>query len=283
MLGFVSRYGASKGMVAVPDLAGLTSEAAEALVAQRGLKLQSKTSRNSSTQNNRVSSQTIAPGTLVDYESPVSFVFDVLIPDTITFGNCQAYDFSDSGNSCGPGTYTNFSRRTTFFRRLRTVTSVDKPTTSEWVYDCGSSTTPASGDFVDGSCGYFIPVASCTPDNYYVIVPWGTCSGGRQTRVVGSIDSRCNVTRTTESRCCQTSTTVVYGDWIRDTHSRVRSVTTTDTRCNVSVTYETVCTTRTTVHSCGACTRKSPFRRTCSTTTINSDCSTSSGSVSQAC
>jgi hypothetical protein len=282
MLGFTTRYGASKGMVAVPSLVGLTSEQAEALVAERGLRLQSKASRNSSSQNNRVSSQTVAPGTLVDYETNISFIFDVLVADQISFGNCEAYSSSASGNWCS-GTYTNFSQTTTFFRRLRTVTSVDKPTTSEWIYDCGSSTTPASGGFVDGSCGYFIPVASCTPDNYYVIVPWGTCSGGRQTRVVGSIDSRCNVTRTTESRCCQTSTTVVYGDWIRDTHSRVRSVTTTDTRCNVSVTYETVCTTRTTVHSCGACTKKSPFRQTCSTTTINSNCTTTSGTTTRAC
>jgi hypothetical protein len=269
-------------MVAVPSLIGLTSEAAEALIAQRGLLLQSKASRNSSSQNNKVSSQTVAPGTLVDYETNISFVFDVLVADQISFGNCEAYNSYPSGNWCGPGTYTNFSQTTTQFRRLRTVTSVDNPTTTEWIYDCGSSTSAASGGYVNGSCGHVDKPVSCTPD-YRVHIGWGSCVGGVQRRTMYNITSKCIESYPQETRCCQTSTTVVYGNWIRDTHSRVRSVTTTDTLCRTSVTYETVCTSRTTVHSCGACTRKSPFRRTCSTTTINSDCSTSSGSVSQAC
>lgn len=280
MLGFTTRYGASKGMVAVPSLAGLTSEAAETLIAQKGLRLQSKASRNSSSQNNRVSSQTLAPGTLVDYETDISFIFDVLVADQISFGNCQSYTFSDSGNWC-TGTYTNFSQRTTYFRRLRTVTSVDKPTTTEWVYDCGSSTSAASGGYVNGSCGHVDKPVSCTPD-YRVHIGWGSCIGGVQRRTMYNITSKCIESYPQETRCCQTSTTVVYGPWIRDTHSRVRSVTTTDTRCNVSVTYETVCTSRTTT-SCGACTKKRPFRRSCTSTTINSNCSTSRSTYSESC
>lgn len=283
MLGFTTRYGASKGMVAVPSLVGLTSEAAEALISERGLRLQSKASRNSSSQNNRVSSQTITAGTLVDYETDISFVFDVLVADQISFGNCEPDpdQFYDSGNWC-TGTYTNFSQRTTVLRRLRTVISVDNPTTSQWVYDCGSTTTPPSGGYVNGSCGHVDKPVSCTPD-YRVHIGWGACSGGVQKRTMYRITSGCIESYPTESRCCQTSTTTTYGPWINDTHSRVRTVTTTDTLCRVTTTTETVCTTRTTVHSCGACTRKAPFRRTCSTTTINSNCTTTPGSISQAC
>jgi hypothetical protein len=168
------------------------------------------------------------------------------------------------------------------FRRLRTIASVDKPTETEWIYDCGSFTTPPSGGFVNGSCGHVDKPVSCTPD-YRVHIGWGSCVGGVQRRTMYNITSKCIESYPQETRCCQTSTTVVYGNWIRDTHSRVRSVTTTDTLCRTSVTYETVCTTRTTVHSCGACTRKSPFRRTCSTTTITSSCDAVPGTITQAC
>jgi hypothetical protein len=281
MLGFTTRYGASKGMVAVPSLSGLTSEAAEALIAQRGLRLQSKASRNSSSQNNRVSSQTVAPGTLVDYETDISFIFDVLVADQISFGNCESYYSEDSGSWC-TGTYTNNSQRTTYFRRLRTVTSVDKPTTTEWIYDCGSSTSAASGGYVDGSCGYTTPVVSCTADTK-VHIAWGSCVNGIQKRTMYKITAKCVESYPVEERCCQTSKTVVYGNWIRDTHSRVRTVTTTDTLCNVTETTETVCTTRTTTPICGACTKKSPFRRSCTSTTINSDCTTKKNSYSENC
>lgn len=74
MLSSVSRFGGSKGMVAMPNLSGLTQSAATTLIQQSGLILSSasNSSTSNSGDNGKVSSQSVSAGTLVDYETSVS-------------------------------------------------------------------------------------------------------------------------------------------------------------------------------------------------------------------
>ena len=77
MLGFIGRWAASKGMVAVPNLIGLLNTAAQTAIANSGLTFSSSSTTNTEDSGlaNKVASQTPTSGTLADYESSVSFVY----------------------------------------------------------------------------------------------------------------------------------------------------------------------------------------------------------------
>jgi beta-lactam-binding protein with PASTA domain len=75
MLSSVAIFGGSKGMVAMPDLSGLSRDAAIATVQSAGLVFSSSSNVDSTSGNNgKVVSQSIASGTLIDYESAITFV-----------------------------------------------------------------------------------------------------------------------------------------------------------------------------------------------------------------
>jgi hypothetical protein len=77
MLGFIGRWAASKGMVAVPNLIGLLNTAAQTAIANSGLTFSSSSTTNTGDSGlaNKVASQTPTAGTLANYESSVSFVY----------------------------------------------------------------------------------------------------------------------------------------------------------------------------------------------------------------
>lgn len=75
MLGVGGRFAGAKGMVEMPDLTNLTPSEATALILSSGLKAGAATSSDTSNAglNNKVFSQTVSPGTLIDYESTVGY------------------------------------------------------------------------------------------------------------------------------------------------------------------------------------------------------------------
>jgi len=82
MLGFIGRWAASKGMVAVPNLIGLLNTAAQTAITNSGLIYgsSSTTTTGDSALADKVASQTPTSGTLADYESSVSFVYYNYVP-----------------------------------------------------------------------------------------------------------------------------------------------------------------------------------------------------------
>lgn len=77
MLGIGGKFASSKGMVAMPNLSNLTRSQAIDAIQQAGLRLgnaQSSSTSNQS-QDQKVSSQAVVAGTLLDYETAVSFSY----------------------------------------------------------------------------------------------------------------------------------------------------------------------------------------------------------------
>lgn len=76
MLGIGGKFASSRGMVKVPNLSGLSREAAKTALSNAGLKFGTESSVPNdvgSSSNGNVSSQTIAANTLVEYETTISF------------------------------------------------------------------------------------------------------------------------------------------------------------------------------------------------------------------
>lgn len=81
MLGIGGRFAGAKGMVAMPNLADLTPEQALTALQTAGLRRGAQTSSETGTQslNNKTFSQSIAAGTLVDYETSIDYSFYVFV------------------------------------------------------------------------------------------------------------------------------------------------------------------------------------------------------------
>ena len=285
MLGFITRFGSSKGMVRVPNLDGLTMEQADSLLSSVGLLRSGRTSSATSNnaRNEKINTQSIAANSLVDYETNISYNYEYYVPPyvpTVTYGNCVTYGNESTGGSCEADKKYNYPVIT--YKRQREV-----------FYDgifshheaCADTYGGGGSEFVDGLCGYVKPqVAACkdTADNYYVIVPWSACSGGTRTRTVGSRDIYCNVTKSKETEDCCTAglrfcdaPVAVSGGSSKTCYYRRAD-------CSTYTTTTITCTPKTTT-SCTSCSKTKPFRKTCTTTTTSSDCSQSSSSSSVAC
>lgn len=294
MLGFIARFGSSKGMVAVPDLSGLTRSEAQDLISNTGLFFNGESSVSTSTSSldGKISTQSISSGTLVDYGTGITFQYYFYIPPAAPTlvsvdrsSPCSIVSFSDEANclpSYGVPNYTRVVTRTNF--RQRTIVYLySDGSTSSGIENCPSETFTLSSNNNSKSCGYV--EATCTPSTS-VLVPWGTCSAGYQTRTVRTIYSDCSYSDDLQARCCNTSVTCgLYGSWYYPAAQvRCKDRTCTDLRCNTYTDSlcESICATSTS-KSCGACSKTKPFRRSCTTTTVNKDCSIDRSTASEAC
>lgn len=213
MLGIGGRFVGAKGMVAVPNLSGLSRSAAQAAITNAGLNFSegvTPVDTANSSLGDKVSGQSLTSGVLVDYETTVSYSYyryvapppsgPTLVGSTIietwvagTVTRCSGttkvitpteqlqksyrYDYSD-------GTFT-----------IVRAPSLDGPVTeitNDSIYQYNS---------VD--CGY---VELCSP-NYQDQpgVPSGGCVNGQQAIIITSIDVACDYapqTRTVYQSCC---------------------------------------------------------------------------------
>jgi hypothetical protein len=271
MLGFVARYGSSKGMVAVPNFLSSSNASAISQTISLGLivsTLSAETPTNVISKGGMVLSQSPAPGTLVDYETPIIINYGKFIQDTIKIEDCASYPGSttSTGNWC-VGTQTFFSVTTT--KRRKTITTTDNSVTPPEVtisydYSCTDSISGGGSDYVNGSCGYVTPPSSCTKTTNYT--PYSACnaayqvySSGTQTRTVSGTGTDCQPYSYPENRTCYQAVCGSYGNWGNDPNDifkqrRVRLCQNTDgstylnydyrCRTSQSVTYGT-CNTKT--------------------------------------
>jgi len=149
----------------------------------------------------------------------------------------------------------------------------------------------------DGNCGTYNDSISCgtPPPGEPTCVadcgpygPYGSCqiqfgTGGLKYRTRTCTRADCTTFTQTQSTVCCAAFCGPWSSWTASTGGvQERSRTCQNADCTTRTETEIRCTVRTTT-SCGSCSRTRPFRRTCTTTTINADCSSSSTSFTQSC
>lgn len=165
MLGSFGFYSA-KGMVAMPNLSGLTKVQAESAITAAGLNY---TSSSSSTGNsgldNSVASQGVVAGALVDYDSEISFVYYTYVssggggspsPPSCTV---STYNVTTDWSPCNGG----YKCRDHFVKQINADCS---ETTLSWNEECQSCTVTCT--------------SSCS--SWSAWGPWETCYNGVQSR-----------------------------------------------------------------------------------------------------
>ncbi len=282
MLGFISRFGSSKGMVRMPDLSGLTRPQALAALENAGLRFSGSSTEttSSSSLSDKIKTQSIAANSLLEYESEASFIYYSYVPyvPTVTYGNCEQYSF-DAFSWCSG---TTRIRTETGYRRR----AVNYDGVFQFYEECSST---SSYDETQNStlCGYVPPAATCTAScgSYS---SWSACKilysmGGERTRTRTCTRTNCSTYTQTDSEPCCTPYCGAWSAWttvFSGVQNRSRTCVRAD--CSSYTDTESRCGTQSST-TCGACSRKSPFRKTCTTTTVSSNCSTSSSSYSTAC
>jgi hypothetical protein len=228
MLGSIARYGSSKGMVLVPNLLSLNNASAINQAQSLGLvvsTLSAETPTNVISRGGIVLSQSPAPGTLVDYETPIIINYGKFIQDTIKIEDCASYPGSttSTGNWC-VGTQTFFSVTTTKRRKTITTTnnSVTPPeVTISYDYSCTDSISGGGSNYVEGSCGYTAPPKTCTRTiNYGAYgacnAPYQVYKSGTQTRTISGTDTNCQPYSYPDNRACYQAVCGDYSSWYRD-------------------------------------------------------------------
>jgi hypothetical protein len=286
MLSFVARFGSSKGMVLVPNLSGLTTAAAISAIQNAGLKFSgsSTSTTSSSSLGDTVFSQSITNGTLVEYETAISFGNYVYVPyvPTVTYGDCTAdYTVTSSApGDCISGTFDRYRTTTQYRHRAVFFDGVFQR------YDPCSSID--SGEYIPNvsACGYVAPVKTCT-SGCGTYGAWSACGGissgvGSRTRTRTCTRTNCSTYTDTDSETCCTAYTGTWSAWSGGAGAQSRSRTNRRADCSTFTEYEQRCQVQSST-SCGACSKKAPFRKSCTTTTVSSTCAVSTSSSSVAC
>jgi hypothetical protein len=285
MLGFIGRFGSSKGMVRMPDLSGLTRPQALTALENAGLRFSgasTETTSNSSLAD-KIRSQSIAANTLLEYESEVSFVYYSYVPyvPTVTYGGCGVYAEANitrsyvcinyGQNNTDIETVYLPSRRDVFFDGVFAYEEECQPQTVEYV-------TPQTA-----RCGYVAPVKTCT-SGCGTFGAWSACGNissgvGERTRTRTCTRTDCSTYTDKEYDACCTAYTGTWGAWSTNAGRQTRSRTNRKADCSTFTETQERCT-PVQYTGCGACSKK---KKTCTTTTVAADCSSSSSSYSVAC
>lgn len=235
-------------MVVMPQLAGLNRQQARAAIESSGLRFGGESSTTTSNQSldNVTSSQSVAAGTLVDYESVVDIVFSTYVAPVVTLVNTVSGSCYNSG---GYSTSTTCSGTTLIitesYSRERQVTYYYSDGSSSIQYQACSPSVFQQSVAFSSTCGYVPPAPTCQANcgSY----SWSSCSGGSQTGTRTCTRSDCSVVQETTTRSCCSSGCGSYswGTCSSGQQSGTRTCTRsdcttykeTDTRCcSVSVT-----------------------------------------------
>jgi hypothetical protein len=294
MLGFVTRYGSSKGMVAVPNLSGRTFDQALSDIQASGLKFKNGTIRitNNQALDKKVFAQAQTPGTLVDYESEISFNYDSYYIGTggVSYGPIER-------NNNIPGVVTTPCDGTTLVRTTTYANRREVRFNNVFqFYETTANSSESSREDNSASCGYVAPVKVCTPTTNYSA--WSACDQtpktwtGLRYRTVSGIRADCSPYSYRDGgyRCCIPH----EGTWSAFTggagaQSRTRTDV-IDADCNTAVRTETICASQCTAwRNSGACIRGAQTQiRTCVATTRNAttglrECTSTSSSQTVGC
>jgi len=257
MLGFISRFGSSKGMVAVPNLLGVATATANTQVTSAGLRvslLSGPRNTNVISEGGVSVAQTPAAGTLVDYETEVVITVGNYIADTVNVGPCENYGATTNDPDYCSGTlYVYGSARTKRRKTVTTTNNVTGTTTITFDNTCSDNVVSRGSAYINGQCGYVAPPTTCTATTNYGAysacnAPATYNTSGTKTRTVSGTNTNCTTFSYSESpTCCQEVHQLPWSGW---------TVLQTDNR------YES----RTTMFQNASCTRYRVYESRCRTT-----------------
>lgn len=265
MLGFISRFGSSKGMVAVPNLLGVATATANTQVTSAGLlvsPLSALRNTNVILEGGVSLSQTPTAGTLVDYETEVVITSGNYIEDTVTIADCANYGTTTNDpDYCSGNLYVYGSARTKRRKTITTTNNVTGETTTAFDNTCTDDVVPRGSGYLNGQCGYVEPPKGCTATISYGA--YGACnaayaylSAGTKTRTISGTDASCNPFSYPEyASCCQEVYQEPWSLWTPlETDNRYESRTTMfqNTSCSRYRVYQSRCRTTYSV-TYGAC------------------------------
>lgn len=225
MLGIGGKFVGAKGMVAVPDLSNLTPGQALSALENAGLRrgnLGSSTTSNSGL-GDKVFSQSISAGTLVDYESLIDYSYYIFVappsgggsaPEPVLCGDWYAVELNVGTDKyeCTGGDYSRpyieeINRRNYCLNGVPTGSYIEDQSSYRKIY-------VGPNEQRNGVCGYVQPVSTCIPE-WKAISYWtGSCINGSQltaTRYRNSCTGEEEVISATSS-CCN-PTTIVVSTW----------------------------------------------------------------------
>jgi hypothetical protein len=274
MLGFVTRYGSSKGMVAVPNLSGRTFDQALSDIQASGLKFKNGTIRitNNQALDKKVFAQTQTPGTLVDYESEISFNYDSYYIGTggVSYGPIER-------NNNIPGVVTTPCDGTTLVRTTTYANRREVRFNNVFqFYETAANSSESSREDNSASCGYVAPVKVCTAT--YIEGSWSSCNQtpktwtGLRNRTISGIRSDCSPYSYIDVGSCCIAHEGTWGNFIGGGGAQTRYRTDViDADCNTRTVSETTCVSAcTTWKNSGTCVKKLQKQtRTCVKTTTN--------------
>lgn len=213
MLGFVSRFGSSKGMVVVPNFSGVATATAQSQIVSAGLRVSPAAGiRNTNVlaENGVSLSQLPAAGTLVDYETEIVITSGNYVADTVTVGPCQNYGTTTNDpDYCSGNLYVYGSARTKRRKTVTTTNNVTGTTTTTYDNSCTDDVVSRGSAYVNGQCGYVTPPTTCTYSISYGAysacnAPAVMYSEGTKTRTVSGTNTNCQPFSYPESaKCCQ--------------------------------------------------------------------------------
>lgn len=288
MLGIGGKFAASKGMVRVPNLEGLSSSQAHEALQSSGLKVGTISSSSTGTQslNGKAFGQSIASNTLVDYETVVAFqVYSYVAPPAPsgpTISNdtgCVYTKQVNYGVVCTPYVapnepYAGYGYATWEDQSYGIRTWSDGRVEE---YNCGAPTGGNQGNVISGytECGYVPqtqPVCNITPG----CTDWYTssCSGGQYYKTRRCWDSCGKETRTTNYFDCCTAGLVSCTAWSGGQGGQSRVCTYRRSDCSTYTVTETRCAVQTST-TCGSCVYAGytiGSYKSCTTTTVDSSC-----------
>lgn len=247
MLGIGGKFASSKGMVAMPNLLGLTRLQAIVLLEEIGLKVANATGSSTSNQadNDKVFSQSYTAGELVNYETPISFVHYTYVAPPVPQGptvinvvqsGCVEYERYEITNQRVCDTSTKLGSITYGFRRHNVTTYFYSDGSQQnTVEQCTDSTRyePVPIYNCDGSldCNSYLRTYSETRAA-------GNCSSGYGNFTIGVFREGCGKNDTSTFNFCTSNPNAV------DCSSCVSSYTyrTSDSGCASGTAWRSVCT-----------------------------------------
>jgi hypothetical protein len=287
MLGFVAKFGSSKGMVKVPNLSGLSAVAASGqltppaiqALTNSGLKFSLATAENTTVLENdkKVKSQNPPVDTLVDYESEVSFIYNSYIVIT-SYGNTENYNtittYSCSGTTRIPTTTTY--RRRAVYNNLAFVS---------WE-ELASSSATGQAQQQSVECGYVVPPCTRPTETCGAPTAWSGClnmyaGGGAREAYQTCIRTNCTSYTKTLYKCCMSPQCTDWSTWSGGAGAQSRTRTCYDADCNATTETQTRCAAQCgSWRNVGTCKNARQSReRTC----VRTDCSTYTESGSVVC
>jgi hypothetical protein len=180
MLGIGGRFAGARGMVPMPNLSNLSPTAATSALTAAGLRLGtvSEVESSNSSDNEKVFNQSVAAGTLVDYDSAINYSYYRYVPPAIVYTLDTSQRIQDGGSVTETGcnrtpNLQNASNQ--YYYCTRTLTTYKYRLLANGVWD-GMSYGGYFSEYSTWDCS-FIPdqCGNTRIDSTRTLVSEGTC------------------------------------------------------------------------------------------------------------